>query len=44
MKYTNITPSFGVELAAGTQLAEFTNDEVTALKQLAAELRYCRRS
>ena len=37
MKYTNITPSFGVELAAGTQLAEFTDDEVTALKQLAAE-------
>ena len=37
MKYTNITPSFGVELATGTQLAEFTDDEVTALKQLAAE-------
>ena len=37
MKYTNITPSFGVELAAGTQLAEFTDDEIAALKQLAAE-------
>ena len=37
MKYTNITPSFGVELAAGTQLTAFTDKEVTALKQLAAE-------
>ena len=39
MKYTNITPSLGVELATGTQMADFTNDEVTALKQLAAEHR-----
>ena len=37
MKYTNITPSFGVELVSGTQLQDFTDDEVTALKQLAAE-------
>jgi len=37
MKYTHITPSFGVELAAGTQLAALTDREVTALKQLAAE-------
>ena len=37
MKYSNITPSFGVELAAGTQLTAFTDKEVTALKQLAAE-------
>jgi taurine dioxygenase len=37
MEYNNITPSFGVELATGTQLADFTKDEVTALKQLAAE-------
>ena len=37
MKYSNITPSFGVVLAAGTQLTAFTDKEVTALKQLAAE-------
>ena len=37
MNYTNITPSFGVELNAGTQLAEFTDEEVSALKHLAAE-------
>ena len=29
MKYTHITPSFGVELAAGTQLAALTDREVT---------------
>ena len=37
MKYTNVTTSFGVELATGTQLADFTGNEVTALKQLATE-------
>lgn len=37
MNHTDITPSFGAELCAGAQLAQFTDDEVTALKQLAAE-------
>ncbi|MEM7016318.1 MAG: TauD/TfdA family dioxygenase, partial [Pseudomonadota bacterium] len=37
MKYTNITPSFGAELEHGTQLSDFTDDDVSALKQLAAE-------
>jgi hypothetical protein len=37
VEYTNITPTFGVELPAGAQFVDFTNYEVTALKQLAAE-------
>ncbi|HIG40364.1 MAG: TauD/TfdA family dioxygenase [bacterium] len=37
MEYSNITPTFGVELGEGTQLAQFSDAEVTELKQLAAE-------
>jgi len=37
MEYSSINPSFGVELANGTQLVNFNDDDVTALKQLAAE-------
>ena len=37
MECTNITPSFGVELNRDSQLVEFSQDEVVALKQLAAE-------
>ncbi|NKC01579.1 MAG: taurine dioxygenase [Pseudomonadales bacterium] len=37
MKYSDITPTFGAELAAGTQLTELSDDNVIALKQLAAE-------
>lgn len=37
MEYTCITPSFGAELDRDTQLTGFTDDELTALKQLAAE-------
>ena len=37
MEYTRISPLFGAELADGTQLADFSDGEVAALKQLAAE-------
>ena len=37
MKYAEITPTFGAELERGRQLAQFSDDEVSALKQLAAE-------
>ncbi len=37
MNYNPITPSFGAELISGTQLTQLTDDEVTSLKQLAAE-------
>ena len=37
MKFTNITPAFGVELSNDCQLLEFSDDDVVALKQLAAE-------
>ena len=37
MKYSPITPSFGVELNAGAQLLDFSDQDVVALKQLAAE-------
>ncbi|MEE2783883.1 MAG: TauD/TfdA family dioxygenase [Pseudomonadota bacterium] len=37
MKYADITPTFGAELEQGTQLAEISDDDVIALKQLAAE-------
>ena len=38
MKFANTSPAFGAELINGTQLVHFTEDDVTALKQLAAEL------
>jgi len=37
LEYTNITPSFGAELSQGTQLVELSDEDVIALKQLAAE-------
>ncbi len=37
MDYTPITPNFGAELIEGTQLVDFNDDDVVALKQLAAE-------
>jgi taurine dioxygenase len=37
MKFSRITPLFGAELANGTQLVDFSDDDVAALKQLAAE-------
>lgn len=37
MKFTNITPTFGVELSSDYQLLHFSDDELVALKQLAAE-------
>ena len=37
MEFTNITPSFGAELTKGIQLSEFSEDDITSLKQLAAE-------
>lgn len=37
MDFTRITPSFGVELSSDTQLIHLSDDDVVALKQLAAE-------
>jgi len=37
MKFSDITPTFGVELSDGIQLTEFTDADVSALKQIAAE-------
>lgn len=37
MNFTNITPTFGAELADGSQLTQFSDGQVAELKQLAAE-------
>jgi taurine dioxygenase len=37
MEHTNLTPKFGAELALGTQLVDFNDDDISALKNLAAE-------
>ena len=33
MEHTKLTPKFGAELAPATQLVDFTDDDVAALKQ-----------
>ena len=37
LKFSDITPSFGVELSEDYQLTHFGDNEITWLKQLAAE-------